>query len=217
MVNQEIDMPDAVHDAARIAFQQLDASRQLAEVVLTAVERVDNLLHAAIRRTLDEQWEIGRAVASANGPQALMALQAEVVKNGPGGLAGYQWELLKILSETGQEVGQCLTESWQKMAQGQAGNGGARGQGAGPATADAMQQATQMADMGRAAYENFLSAWSGALQQMNAWNRDLVALGQGAEAQGAPASSAAAAAAPAASRPRARTGGGKPARSRAKR
>lgn len=209
-------MPDAVHDAARIAFQQLDASRQLAEVVLTAVERVDNLLHAAIRRTLDEQWEIGRAVASANGPQALLALQAEVVKNGPGGLAGYQWELLKILSETGQEVGQCLADSWQKMTQGQAGNGGASAEGTPAATPDALQQATQMADMGRAAYENFLNAWGGALQQMNAWNRDLATLGQ---AGGEGVGTRAAEPAPAASRRRARTkaGAAKSSRSRAKR
>ncbi len=84
--------------------RQIDASRQMAEVVFDGTDRIEHLMLETTRKAFDEQMKFLQALTAVRDPQGFAALQSTFFSRTPDQMVKVQQELMRIVSEAQEQL-----------------------------------------------------------------------------------------------------------------
>lgn len=87
---------------------QLEASRRLADVMLSGTERIDHVLIEAAHRAITDQLNLAQAVVSARDSNGVAKLQATYLSRRPDNAVNYQREMAQIFADIQNEIGKSM-------------------------------------------------------------------------------------------------------------
>jgi phasin family protein len=152
--------------------RQIDASRQMAEVVFDGTDRIEHLMLETTRKAFDEQMKFLQALTAVRDPQGFAALQSTFFSRTPDQMVKVQQELMRIVSEA------------QEQLQGTMGEYASAFNGAGMPMAmpASMAQDASSNLSGNGALTNMYSVWDKAFKDVIAMaNRTVEAVQSGAQ------------------------------------
>lgn len=135
---------------------QLEASRNIANIILTNTEKMDHLALTAAKTGVGDQVKYARALGAARDAEGLKTLQSAFAQQSPDAMLGYCRDLFKVFVDTNAEIGK-VAESYledMKAVAIKSGNGAAREMSVASSVTEPVAPSV-----------NFLNLWTNAYQQ----------------------------------------------------
>jgi phasin family protein len=135
---------------------QLEASRNIANIILTNTEKMDHLALSAAKTGVGDQLKYARALGAARDAEGLKTLQSAFAQQSPEAMLGYCRDLFKVFVDTNAEIGK-VAESYledMKAVAIKTGNGAARDMSVASSATEPVTPSV-----------NFLNLWTNAYQQ----------------------------------------------------
>jgi phasin family protein len=135
---------------------QLEASRNIADIILTNTEKMDHLALSAAKTGVGDQVKYARALGAARDPEGLKTLQSAFARQSPDAMLGYCRDLFKVFVDTNAEIGK-VAEGYledMKAVAIKSGNGAARDMSVASSATEPVGPSV-----------NFLNLWTNAYQQ----------------------------------------------------
>lgn len=110
---------------------QLEATRKVANVILTSAEKMDHLSLSVAKDTMNDQIKYAEGLSAVRDPDGAQTLQSAFAKQTPDAMLNYYRELFKVFAESNTEIGR-VAESYiedMKSAAMKTANGATRNMG----------------------------------------------------------------------------------------
>ncbi|MDP3841156.1 MAG: phasin family protein [Oxalobacteraceae bacterium] len=92
---------------------QLHATRQLAETVLTCTEKIDQVVLSAAHALFNEQLQFAQALVTSRDMKQIALLQSSFLSHTPDYVAKCQKDMLQICQETQNKVGKTIEQYFE--------------------------------------------------------------------------------------------------------
>lgn len=138
---------------------QLEATRKVANIVLSSAEKMDHLALSAAKDSMNDQIKYVEALGAVRDPNGVQTIQSAFSKQSPDAMLNYYRELFKVFSESNTEIGQ-VAESYledMKAAAMKTANGATRN----------MDVAASVGEAAPAAEAGILGLWNAGYKQLS--------------------------------------------------
>jgi phasin family protein len=138
---------------------QLEATRKVANIVLSSAEKMDHLALSAAKDSMNDQIKYVEALGAVRDPNGVQTIQSAFSKQTPDAMLNYYRELFKVFSESNAEIGR-IAESYledMKAAAMKTANGAARN----------MDVAASAGEAAPAAEAGILGLWNAGYKQLS--------------------------------------------------
>jgi len=90
---------------------QLEASRRVADAVLSGAEKMDKMMIGATRHAVEEQLSFAQTIATVRDPRSVgAALQSTFMSRNPEDTVNYQREFMRIFTEMQNDIGRSMQD-----------------------------------------------------------------------------------------------------------
>lgn len=150
-------MPNPMQDLYQA---QLEATRKVANIVLSSAEKMDHLALGAAKNSMNDQIKYAEALGAARDPSGVQSIQSAFSKQTPDAMLNYYRELFKLFSESNAEIGRVAEAYLQDMraAALKTANGAARD----------MSMAATEPEVAPVADAGVLGLWNAGFKQLSA-------------------------------------------------
>ena len=95
---------------------QLEASRRFADAIFSGTEKIDRVMIDATHRAFNQQLNFAQAIATVRDPQtAANTLQSNFLSRNPDDTMNYQREIMRIIAEMQNDIGNSLREYIEQL------------------------------------------------------------------------------------------------------
>jgi phasin family protein len=138
---------------------QLEATRKVANIVLSSAEKMDHLSLNVAKDSMNDQIKYVEALGAVRDPNGVQTIQSAFSKQTPDAMLNYYRELFKVFSESNTEIGR-VAESYledMKAAAMKTANGATRNMGV----------AASVGESAPAAEAGILGLWNAGYKQLS--------------------------------------------------
>jgi phasin family protein len=164
---------------------QLEATRQVANIVLSSAQKMDHLTLSTAKDSMNDQIKYAEALGAVRDPSGVKAVHSAFSKQTPDAMLNYYRELFKVFSESNAEIGK-IAESYledMKLAAIKTANGATRNMDMAASVSEAAPAGADILGLWNAGYKQLSKMTEQYLKAANAAGKTAFAVTPKAKAK----------------------------------